>query len=242
MADHPHISTPAEPRRGDHPRRVLVTAGPTWEPIDAVRFIGNRSSGRMGIAIAAAFAARGHDVTLLLGPTNIQPVDSSHHRTVRFRTTADLERLLHEHWPRHDLLVMAAAVADFRPASPPDAGSKIARTTSAGFSLDLVPTPDLLASLKPITRSHQRLIGFALETRDQLLTRARSKLIDKGLHAIVANPLETMDSESVEAVLILADGRETSPPGDEGAGVTKSAFARWLAEQAAQLFATSSGA
>ena len=97
--------------------KVLITAGPTREPIDAVRFIGNRSSGKMGIAIARAAAEAGHDVTLLLGPAEL-PADlagTERIRVYRFESTAELKQLLEAHFRSCDLLIMAAAVADYRP-------------------------------------------------------------------------------------------------------------------------------
>ena len=91
--------------------RVLITAGPTHEPIDAVRYIGNRSSGKMGLALANATLRRGWPTTLLLGPTAINPPDHSQLTTIRFQSAADLRQLLAEYWPKHDVLFMAAAVA-----------------------------------------------------------------------------------------------------------------------------------
>jgi phosphopantothenoylcysteine decarboxylase / phosphopantothenate---cysteine ligase len=208
--------------------RVLITAGPTHEPIDAVRYLGNRSSGRMGVALAEAAAARGWQATLLLGPTALPPPpDGSHLTVVRFQTTADLQALLRDHWPRHDLLIMAAAVADYRPrASVPQTAAKIKRG-SASFTLELEPTPDLLAELAAVAQPRQTLVGFALEPAERLLPSAREKLAHKRLHAIVANPLETMDSPTITATVLCADGRVLTPPAD----MPKAAFARWLLDQ-----------
>jgi phosphopantothenoylcysteine decarboxylase/phosphopantothenate--cysteine ligase len=206
---------------------VLITAGPTQEPIDAVRYLANRSSGRLGIALAEASAARDRRTTLLLGPTPLEPTEHSRLTTIRFRTTADLESLLAEHWPQHAVLVMAAAVADYRPARPggPDAKR---RRTGATWSLELEPTPDLLAGLAAITRPDQLTIGFALEPADELAASARAKLDAKRVDAIVANPLETMGSDTIRATLMLRDGRELAPPDAE---CTKRAFAEWLLDQ-----------
>lgn len=206
---------------------MLITAGPTQEPIDAVRYLANRSSGRMGIALAEASAARGRRTTLLLGPTPLGPTEHSRLTTVRFRTTADLEALLAEHWPEHEVLVMAAAVADYRPARPPAPTSKHRRTGEA-WNLRLEPTPDLLAGLAPITRPDQLTIGFALEPAEELAESARKKLDAKRVDAIVANPLETMGSDAIRATLILSDGRELTPPHAE---CTKREFAEWLLDQ-----------
>lgn len=201
--------------------RVLITAGPTHEPIDAVRYLGNRSSGRMGLAITRACLAAGCPTTLLLGPTAHPPPQTSHLLVHRFRTTAELESLLRETWPEHDLLIMAAAVADYRPKAVSD--EKL-RRSGDGLTLELEATPDLLAGLGPLTRPDQRVVGFALEPADELETRATGKLERKGLDAIVANPLETMDAETVTGTLLWRDGRaEQAPP-----RINKQMFGEWL--------------
>lgn len=204
------------------PRRALITAGPTYEPIDAVRFLGNRSSGRLGVCLAEAARAAGWDVTLLLGPVPGPPPAGV--TTLRFETCADLEALLAEHFPACDLLLMAAAVSDFRPR--PVAGAKLPRT-AAGLMLALEPTPDLVAACAARRRGGQRIIGFALEEAGQLELRAREKLRQKGLDAIVGNPLETMGAERIRAVVYAADGQVLAPPGGP-AGLEKAEFARWL--------------
>lgn len=215
-------------------RRLLITAGPTHEPIDAVRFIGNRSSGRLGVALADRAAARGIETTILLGPTPLQPSHTSV-RTVRFRTTADLQAALSDHITRCDTLIMAAAVADYRPlgSAAADLGGSPSgklRREKRNITLELEPTPDLLAGVSERVRAsggQQRLIGFALEPRDGLLDVARRKLERKGCDAIVANPLETMDAENIEAWLVWKDGHidETSGP------ISKVAFAEWLLDR-----------
>ena len=203
------------------PLRALVTAGPTHEPIDAVRYFGNRSSGRMGRAIAGALASRGADVTLLAGP-GVAEVPGV--RTVRFRTANDLDGALRQQWPAHDLLVMAAAVADFRPAAPAASGKL--RRTDARLTLELEPVPDLLAGLASLTRPGQTMVGFALELAEDLDRSARGKLVRKGLQAIVANPIETMESAEVDGHLITADGAAHRPAAGR---CSKEAFADWLA-------------
>jgi phosphopantothenoylcysteine decarboxylase/phosphopantothenate--cysteine ligase len=203
--------------------RLLVTAGPTHEPIDAVRYIGNRSSGRMGIAVAEAGARRGHAVTLLLGPSPLRPQSGLTIALRRFETTAELQALLAEEWPRHDVVVMAAAVADFRAAGR--AREKIER--GGPIALRLEPTPDLLAELAASARPGQILIGFALEPPERLPAAARAKLVRKGVHAIVANPLETMEAEHVTAELHLRGGRVLVAPPD----LEKAAFAEWLLDR-----------
>jgi phosphopantothenoylcysteine decarboxylase/phosphopantothenate--cysteine ligase len=203
---------------------VLITAGPTHEPIDAVRYIGNRSSGQMGLALVAATIERGWPTTLLLGPTALSPADHSLLTTVRFRTTADLSELLQQNWPQHDILFMAAAVADFRPASSA-IETKLRRGTGP-VSLELEPTPDLLASLAQSTRPNQVRIGFALEAADRLEETARAKLRSKHLDAIVANPLQTMDSPQISGTLLLNDGTTLVAP----QSMPKAAFAQWLVQ------------
>jgi phosphopantothenoylcysteine decarboxylase/phosphopantothenate--cysteine ligase len=207
-----------------HPGRLLITAGPTHEPIDDVRFIGNRSSGRLGVALAEEADLRGWAVTLLLGPVALRP-ERPRVAVRPFRSTADLQALLAEEFPRCDTLVMAAAVADFRPRGGPGAG-KI-RRGDAGLTLELESTPDLLAGCAASKRPGQLVIGFALEPADRLLQSARDKARRKGADAIVANPLETMDSDRIDATLVTAEG----PAATTGGPIAKAAFAGWLLDR-----------
>lgn len=203
----------------------MITAGPTQEPIDQVRYLGNRSSGRVGIALAEAAAEAGWTVTLLLGPTP-RTCSDSRVSVHRFRTTADLQLLLAANFPESDVLVMAAAVADYRPRPNPDveaAHGKLRRLAD-GLTLQLEPTPDLLAACSARRTPGQRLVGFALEPRERLLTSAREKLARKGLDLIVANPLETMDAEHIEATVVGAAQQVHTTPG----AIPKEVFARWL--------------
>lgn len=202
-------------------KRLLVTAGPTHEAIDAVRYIANRSSGRMGIALAEAGRAAGWDVTLLLGPVHAAPPDAI--RTERFISTEDLRRLLDAHFPQCDLLIMAAAVADFTPAQT-HAG-KLPRRPDRQ-NLELIRTPDLVAGCAARRQPHQRIVGFALEEADQLHQRARTKLSSKKLDAIVANALDTMDSDSISASILTPDGVVHTPP--TSGPIHKSDFADWF--------------
>ena len=210
--------------------RLLVTAGPTHEPIDAVRFIGNRSSGRLGVSVATAGAEIGWSVTLLLGPIGPVPGElDSRVRVLRFRTTADLEGLLEAEFGGCDVLVMAAAVADYRPIVGGVAGVEMTgveklRRTGERLVLELEPTPDLLAGCGQRRRLDQTLVGFALEPRDRLLASAEEKCRRKGVDVIVANPLETMESEGIEAWLVGVGGVV-----DQTAGVMgKGEFGGWL--------------
>jgi phosphopantothenoylcysteine decarboxylase / phosphopantothenate---cysteine ligase len=211
--------------------RILITAGPTHEPIDSVRFIGNRSSGRMGTALALEAAERGWHVTLLMGPAPVVPSDpriALHH----FRSCSDLQQLLRTHVAHADVLVMAAAVADYRPKVNPDffgAGGGKFRRKSENLMLELEPTPDLLAEVSASRRADQLFVGFALEPREELLASARSKMERKKVDLVVGNPLETMDSDMVEAIVVSRD------MGDGAGGVlrtpgkmTKREFAPWV--------------
>jgi phosphopantothenoylcysteine decarboxylase/phosphopantothenate--cysteine ligase len=199
---------------------VLVAAGPTHEPIDDVRYIGNRSSGRMGTSICRAFLDAGCQVTLARGP-GVASVDGCADR--RFGTAAELLELLKKEWPDHQLLVMAAAVADYRPARRVD--GKL-RREDGPLTLALEPTEDILSGLAGARHDRQYVVGFALERPEELAGSAAAKLARKRADAIVANPLETMDSADVDGHVLFADGRTMSPPGGR---MAKPAFAAWLA-------------
>jgi phosphopantothenoylcysteine decarboxylase/phosphopantothenate--cysteine ligase len=226
----------ASPRPDEHaarpaagsPGRLLVTAGPTHEPIDAVRFIGNRSSGRLGVSLAEEAAREGWTVTLLLGPTPVQPSDS---RVTlhRFRTTADLQALLAEHLAACDVLVMAAAVADYRPkATPQMLAGKNRRVEGGGMSIELESTPDLLAGCAAARRPGQLIVGFALEPQAELEASARRKLAKKKVDLIVANPLATMDAASIEATVFGSTPTGLEPGRSTGGPIAKERFAGWL--------------
>jgi phosphopantothenoylcysteine decarboxylase/phosphopantothenate--cysteine ligase len=164
---------------------VLVTAGGTREPIDSVRYVGNRSSGRMGIALAAEAARRGADVTLIAANVGLPlPAGIS---TVEVETAAELLAAAQNAFADADVLLMAAAVADFRPAAALDA--KIAKSEHDGLALELEPTEDVLAALARTRRSGQTLIGFAAEHGGGAVERGRSKLQRKQLDAVVVNDI-----------------------------------------------------
>lgn len=207
-------------------KRMLITAGPTQEPIDPVRYVANRSSGKMGVEIARAARDANWSVTLLLGPLTVEPPQGID--VLRFDTCDQLRSLLEDHFVKCDALVMAAAVADFRPARV--AGEKMSRC-DGGLTLDLVPTPDLVAKCCGQKRDDQFVVGFALEHPAQLEARAREKLLRKGLDAIVANPLETMGSQRIRASIMARSGEIVRPESD----VDKSAFAcflvRWITKK-----------
>ncbi|MGZ8598901.1 MAG: bifunctional phosphopantothenoylcysteine decarboxylase/phosphopantothenate--cysteine ligase CoaBC [Actinomycetota bacterium] len=161
-------------------RRIVVTAGPTWEPIDPVRFVGNRSTGRMGFAVAAEAFERGADVTLVVGPGTVEPPAGP--SVVPVTTAEEMRDAVREAAADADAVVMAAAVADFRPDAA--ASSKIKRRDGAP-SLHLVPTPDILAELVA-DRGDRVLVGFAAETQD-VEAAGREKLERKGVDLLVAN-------------------------------------------------------
>ncbi len=191
-------------------RRVVVTAGPTWEPIDPVRFVGNRSSGRMGVAIAKEAFDRGADVTLVLGPGTVEPPPGP--RVVRVETAEEMRGAVLAAAEGADAVVMAAAVADFRPDRAAPAKLK---KDEGPPELRLVPTPDILAELGRTRPEGPVLVGFAAETAGadaELLRAGRAKLAAKGLDLLVVNevgrPGTGFGSETNRAAIVGADGSE----------------------------------
>ena len=166
-------------------KKVLITAGPTHEPIDPVRFIGNSSSGLMGIEIAKAFAKRGADVQLVLGPTHLQ-ADHPGITVHKVNTAAEMYDMAISIFPESDIAVLSAAVADFTPKN--QANSKIKKEEGLN-TIELEPTKDILAQLGKMKKKNQFLTGFALET-DNELENAKSKLNRKNLDLIVMNSLK----------------------------------------------------
>jgi phosphopantothenoylcysteine decarboxylase/phosphopantothenate--cysteine ligase len=191
-------------------RRVLVTAGPTREPVDPVRYLSNRSSGKMGIAIAAAAWRRGAEVTLVAGPLGAPaPVGP---RLVPVETTEEMARAVADALRDADVLVMAAAPADFRAADP--AADKI-KKASAPSSLALAATTDILAATRDARRPGAVVVGFALETTDALRS-GRGKLEAKGLDLVVVNdatePGAGFAVDTNRVTLIGRDGAERPLP------------------------------
>ncbi len=212
----PGPSTPAEVGRGVTDLlgvHVLVTAGGTREPIDSVRYVGNRSSGRMGLALAAASMRRGAEVTLVLANVSLPvPVGV---RVVRVDTAAQLLAACSEEFPECDVLLMAAAVADFRPARPAD--HKIKKTGPEALSeIELEPTEDVLSRLAGKRRPEQVLVGFAAEHGDGAAAYGREKLERKRLDAIVINDIARadigFDTDENEVVILTRDGAEEHVP------------------------------
>ena len=167
-------------------KSVLVTAGPTYERIDPVRFIGNHSSGKMGIAVAAEFSRRGAATTLVCGPVT-EPIPSVIQNVVRVQTAAEMFAASTAAFAAADIAVMAAAVADYTPQEA--APEKIKKKTDT-FELKLVKTQDILAQLGNSKQPHQRVIGFALETTNEQ-AHALQKLHNKNADAIVLNSLNS---------------------------------------------------
>jgi phosphopantothenoylcysteine decarboxylase/phosphopantothenate--cysteine ligase len=169
--------------------RVLVTAGGTREPIDSVRFIGNSSSGRMGFALAHAARARGADVTLVSANVALPTPPGVERRDIV--TAAELAQACAQEFPRCDVLLMSAAVADFTPAAP--ANGKLKKAERERHELVLEPTADVLAGLAAQRRDGQTLVGFAAEHGPDAVELARGKLAAKHLDALVVNDISRAD-------------------------------------------------
>jgi phosphopantothenoylcysteine decarboxylase/phosphopantothenate--cysteine ligase len=172
-----------------HGLRVLVTAGGTREPIDSVRFLGNRSSGRMGLALAEAAHRRGADVTLVAA--NVGLAAPAPIAVVPVGTAAELQSACEQRFDACDVLLMAAAVADFRPRDPAD--GKIKKQGRERLALELVPTVDVLGALAARRKAAQTLVGFAAEHGSDALALGREKLSTKGLDALVVNDISRPD-------------------------------------------------
>lgn len=203
--------------------RVVVTAGPTWEAVDDVRFLGNRSSGKMGFALAAAAAELGGEVTLIAGPVSLA-TPAAIARRIDVESALEMRGALHKTVAQADVVVMCAAVADFRPGVR--VLGKLSRrdskhsTPAAARALRLVPNPDLLAELGRSRKGGRPyLVGFAAEVglSDQaLIARARSKLSEKGCDVVVANevgrPGVGFGADENAVTLVFADGRAVELP------------------------------
>ena len=201
---------PAHPRPWDG-LKVLITAGGTREPIDAVRYVGNRSSGRMGFAVAEEAAALGADVTVVAA--NVALPRHPHVRYADVETAAELEAACAREFPQADVLIMAAAVADFRPAGAH--GGKLKKAGRETLELTLEATPDVLGGLASSRRADQVLVGFAAEHGDRALEYGRDKLARKGLDAVVINDVSQpgigFDAADNEVTIVTAGGEEHVP-------------------------------
>jgi phosphopantothenoylcysteine decarboxylase/phosphopantothenate--cysteine ligase len=187
-------------------RRVVVTAGPTWEPIDPVRFVGNRSTGKMGFAVAAEAFARGADVALIVGPGTLEPPTGP--ETMRVTTAQEMRAAVLDAMRAADALVMAAAVADFR---PDEAAAAKLKKEQGPPEIRLVPTSDILAELG--RTGGAVLVGFAAET-DDVEEAGREKLRRKGLQLLVANEVGRegtgFGSDTNRAAILAADGADVA--------------------------------
>jgi phosphopantothenoylcysteine decarboxylase / phosphopantothenate---cysteine ligase len=197
--------------------RILVTAGPTREYIDSVRFITNGSSGRMGYAIAAAAARRGHDVTLLSGPVALGATvlrrlrgraggpGSKPVRIVPFVSVEELAAAMRQHFAKVDAVVMAAAVGDFRPAV---ISKRKLRRADGPITIRLVPTPDVLAGVAARKRRGQIVLAFAVEqgTRGEIVAKALSEMERKHADLVLLNTPAAMGAEDSEACILSKEG------------------------------------
>jgi phosphopantothenoylcysteine decarboxylase/phosphopantothenate--cysteine ligase len=186
-------------------RTVLITAGPTQEPLDAIRYITNRSSGKMGYALAREAAGRGARVILVSGPTNLAPPKGV--EVVAVKTARQMYEKVMDYFPDSDIVIASSAVGDFRPAKA--VSGKIKKKD--GLKLDLVANPDILRELGK-KKKDQLLVGFAAESRS-LEANARAKLKDKNLDLIVANKIaDSFAKDTNKASLIFKTGRKVSLP------------------------------
>lgn len=208
-------------------KQILVTAGGTREPIDPVRFIGNRSSGKMGIAMADAAHARGADITLVSTVEVDRP-----YPVILVETAQDMQEAVETEFDNCDALVMTAAVADFRPLSVSE--QKIKKTESEDLVLELTKNPDILDLLGRVKRKEQIIIGFAAES-EALLTNATQKLKRKNLDVIVANDITVPDigfgSDDNAVIILTVDGSRENLP-----RMPKRAIAEHLCDMLVQRF------
>ena len=193
----------AAPRKRDlEGETILITAGPTQEPLDAVRYLSNRSSGKMGYALAAGALERGARVILISGPVHLDPPNGA--EVIRIHTAVEMREAVMAHLPESTVIIKAAAVADYHRI---DAPHHKVKKTAARLSLELDPTPDILAELGR-KKGDRLLVGFAAET-DHLLEEARRKLESKNCDMVVANLVSNgvgFESDENEVTLVLSTG------------------------------------
>ena len=199
--------------------KVLISAGPTREKLDIIRFFSNRSSGKMGYALAEAAAELGWKVVLVSGPVNLAPPDNV--RLVKVESTAEMAKAIHAEAPDSDLIIMAAAVADFTPKRSCD--HKI-KKTSANLIVELEPTEDILLTLGRNKPEGQVLVGFAAESED-LLLNAQDKMRRKNLDWIAANDISKAESgfavDANAVTLLSKDGKKIDIPTDIKKNIAK---------------------
>ena len=188
---------------------VLITAGPTREPLDPVRYLTNRSSGKMGYALAAAFTDAGHQVLLISGPTNLDVPDGVD--LIPIETAAEMFEAVEHHIGRMDAAVFAAAVADYRPA---DVSNQKIKKHGDTLTLEFIKNPDILGSARSKFAFTGVLVGFAAET-ENLEANARDKLQRKGCNLVIANDVSKpgigFDSDRNQVLLVHPDHSEQLP-------------------------------
>jgi len=187
-------------------KRILITAGPTCEPMDPVRYLSNYSTGKMGYSLARAAVNRGAKVILVSGPTSLKPPVGV--KTHYIQTAQELAENVEELKYDSDIIIMAAAVSDFRPAEYKD--NKIKKGYLDYLSLELKSNPDIIANIGKSRKQGQLLVGFAVESED-ILENARNKLIKKNLDLIIANDISSFGSDDNEITLITEDYIEEIP-------------------------------
>ena len=204
-------SQPANPMNGPLVgRRVLISAGPTQEPLDPVRYLTNHSSGKMGLALAEAALERGAEVTLVLGPTALTVRQHPRLSVQHITTALELDGAMQAAAPTHALVIMAAAVADYRPKTTAPQKLKKFNGRRSVQKLDLVENPDILAGLGKRRRKGQVLVGFALETENGL-ENARHKLTKKGADVIVLNTVSATTAFGVDTNAVTLVSRTGEP-------------------------------
>ncbi|MCC2547854.1 phosphopantothenoylcysteine decarboxylase [Hymenobacter sp. BT175] len=210
--------------------KVLITAGPTYEPIDPVRFIGNHSTGKMGYALAEEFAAQGAQVTLVSGPTNLPDPTTASIQTIRVETADQMYAAAREAAPAADVWVFAAAVADYKPRNV--AEQKIKKDGDT-LTLELVKNVDIARALGEIKRAEQFSVGFALETNNEV-AHAQDKLRRKNFDLIVLNSLRVPGAgfrhDTNKVTLLDAGGQMTNfelkPKADVARDIVRTVLAR----------------
>jgi phosphopantothenoylcysteine decarboxylase/phosphopantothenate--cysteine ligase len=165
-------------------KKIIISAGPTYEAIDPVRFIGNHSSGKMGYALAEEAHKKGAEVILVSGPTAIEAPKGV--QLIKVTSAIEMYDAVHAHIEKMDIAIMAAAVADYRPSAPAD--EKIKKKGDS-IQFEMIPNPDILKSIGQNKKAHQTIVGFALETENEL-ENAQAKLVKKNLDLIVLNSLK----------------------------------------------------
>jgi len=199
--------------------KILISAGPTREKIDIIRFLSNRSTGKMGYALAAAAVESGMEVVLVSGPVNLAVPDNV--RLIKVESAAEMAKAIHAEAPDADLVIMAAAVADFTPAK--SFNHKI-KKTSGNLTIELEATEDILFTLGKNKPEGQVLVGFAAESED-LLVNAQDKMQRKNLDWIAANDISRKDSgfasDSNAVTLLSKDGKKIEIPMDSKRNIAK---------------------